>query len=502
MAERVGLASISYVPAFRHYETRLFQNLSSEDVGGGLQPARTCLPTDKSPTKMPPRTPRSLSPRSAAFTKMFTMMDADCNGQIDEAEAMAIGRKLSGGNTEMARAFWQELLAAADSNKSGTVSLDEYLRYSRDKTKSHPIDQVVSSVQMSLARLEEMKARDARQQSYEPLAKRPTDRREMAERVFRYADSDNDGFLQLHELLKLSRSDEEELLNLPQLFTIMDMEGFKQGNGKLSLDEWLTMAEDMSELSDEKFEQSMLAVIESAFGAPGAVAVFDRKLEREKSDEIRAQRARGIFQELLAASGDGAKTVDLVAHFQRAETALENETTLGEDQANRLALAKAEFDDMQSETWAGADGRVSESSWVQGLMRASEELGDNDFEVRCRKITRHLRLSPDFSMRIQKSMELFKAIDLDMDGRLELHEVLRLISYKNSAKLAEAVPLFFEHLDSGASGSKANDGYITNVEWQSGFLGSMAHKTDFEFVELCDGMLAHLAKSPLAGVKH
>ena len=465
-------------------------------------------------------------------------MDTNGDGHIDETEGLAIGRKLSGGNVELAAAFWRDLCSNADTDRSGTVTLDEYLQFSRSQTATMPVGEVVSSIEITVARLEEAKGRELQQtqrggsSSMLPggggampsgwtdtaLDRRELqqaqrggsgsmpggsgsmpggggsmpggsgsmpggggamdsgwtdtalDRTALAKRVFRFVDVDHDGVIELHELMKLARSDEEELFQLPQLFTIMDMDGFRRGDGKLTLDEWLALAEDMTELTDDKFEAALVAVIESSFGAPGASAALDR-----------AQRAAAIFSEL---DTEGNGQIHLAA--------------ITRERAGGDGVAEAELADMDAASWSSANGMVAKAEWVQHFVAASAPLSDGDFEVRCRKLVRHLRGPPDFNMRIQKAKELFDALDIDHDGHLVLHEVLRLNSTRNSSS-EEALPLFFAHLDSGAtSNDDANDGIITKGEWNSGFLGSMAHKTDSEFFAVCDGMLQHLATTPLA----
>ena len=65
------------------------------------------------------------TPRGPILAKMFAEMDIDRDGQIDEAEGLAIGRLLAGGNAEEAKKFWADMQAGADADQSGTGSLDE-----------------------------------------------------------------------------------------------------------------------------------------------------------------------------------------------------------------------------------------------------------------------------------------------------------------------------------------------------------------------------------------
>jgi hypothetical protein len=73
------------------------------------------------------RTPRSsLNPW---VTKIFALMDVDGDGHVEEAEGVAIGRILSGGDGQKAREWWTSMLSIADADCSKTLTLDEWRAY-------------------------------------------------------------------------------------------------------------------------------------------------------------------------------------------------------------------------------------------------------------------------------------------------------------------------------------------------------------------------------------
>ena len=80
------------------------------------------------------------TPRGPILKKMFAEMDSNGDGVIDEKEGLAIGRLLAGGNAGEAKRFWEEMKAGADTDKNGTVSLDEYVNYGRDVTSANDCD--------------------------------------------------------------------------------------------------------------------------------------------------------------------------------------------------------------------------------------------------------------------------------------------------------------------------------------------------------------------------
>ena len=176
------------------------------------------------------------TPRGPVLKKLFKLFDENGDGEIDETEGLKIGRTLAGGSVEAAQKFWSDLKEAADTDHSNTVSLDEYLAYSRKQTESQDVDRVVTSLNASLARLEEAHARE-QQQNARAVESEELDRTGIATRIFRFLDTNNDGVVELHELLKLAKSDKDELENLPNSFIIADMEGFRKGDGKLTLED-------------------------------------------------------------------------------------------------------------------------------------------------------------------------------------------------------------------------------------------------------------------------
>ena len=118
-------------------------------------------PRAKPPRAMPPRAKKSVAtPRTPVLCKLFRAMDENGDGSIDEREGLAIGRVLSRDAAGAVR-FWEALRDGADADKDGTVSLDEYLAYSRAQTEGRPVTSVVHDLENSLQRLQESCARPA-----------------------------------------------------------------------------------------------------------------------------------------------------------------------------------------------------------------------------------------------------------------------------------------------------------------------------------------------------
>lgn len=156
------------------------------------------------------------TPRGPVLRKMFKAMDTDGDGSIDEREGLAIGRVLAG-DTAGAVQFWEQLRKGADSDGDGVVSLDEYLQYSRAQTASRNPEEVSRGLEEHLQRLQESRARQFQQMSY----RAPVDRKEKARAAFKHLDADGNGKLDMFELLKLARSDSEELDDLCAAIAIL-----------------------------------------------------------------------------------------------------------------------------------------------------------------------------------------------------------------------------------------------------------------------------------------
>ena len=286
------------------------------------------------------------SPRTGVFKKMFCVMDTNGDGSIDAEEGMAIGRVLCGGDVAAGTRWWTAMLSEADHDGSGTVSIEEYLSFAREKTKDSPAREVVAKFQIDLARLEESASRK-QQQSHRRVM---LDQRTKAERVFKYLDADNSGTLRLGELLKLAKSDEAHFEDLPQIFLMLDMDGFKRGDGLLTLDEWMSMAESEPAMCDEAFGHALLAVLERNVNRSTEALPPSGSLDREA-------HAKALFAR-LDLSDDGR--LDM-SEFLKSST---NVVRPG-DQVDEEAVDEARSEFMWLDTVL--DGHLSFDEFVTGL---------------------------------------------------------------------------------------------------------------------------------------
>jgi Ca2+-binding EF-hand superfamily protein len=450
---------------------------------------------------------RTPTARTAAFSKMFKLMDKDGDGTIDEAEGVAIGRQLYG-HAGAGQLYWEELRKGADADGDGRVSLEEYLAYSRGATASVPADDVVRSVHQTLQELEASQSRQtvqtprgevpARDASGMPVAESSKSgasspspiapsvsggdasvaihsedadaRHAIARRIFRMLDTDADGQLVLGEVLKLARSDEAEDEHAA-IFSMLDGMDWET-RGYLTEEEWLSMAADMPELSSGAFEGGLVAVLEAAFGLP-SWPMAGRTYSR-------ASRAEAIFREI-----DDVESGSITLSELSQAAHIDDE-------------ARAEFEAINAGAWGGSDGTHTLSQWTDGLLHAYEGQNDDQFELSCRRLTRHLKGPPAMAMRRARVTEVFHRLDINGDGRLSMAEFSRLINERN-AQTNDSIPLFFAHLDNGGDGGDGgitHDGYLNLGEWIAGCIGSMAHFTDTQFGVMCDGMMEHLASLP------
>lgn len=67
------------------------------------------------------------------------------------------------------------------------------------------------------------------------------------------------------EFTHLAETDEQALSELPHLFILMDSDGFRRGDGSLTLEEWLIWTDAMPELREERFAQALTGQLEKAF---------------------------------------------------------------------------------------------------------------------------------------------------------------------------------------------------------------------------------------------
>ena len=410
---------------------------------------------------------------------MFATMDLDGDGEIDEQEGVAIGRMLAGGDAAKGKVFWDELLAAADTDDSGTVSREEYLAFGRKHTDIKAVD----TLQLHLARLEEATARRALQ-SHRLLS--PV---EQATRVFKFLDTDGDGRVSLTELTKLAESDEQELLELPQLFTIMDSELFQRGDGALTLKEWLAFAEDMPELREERIGKALAAQLERAF-VVSSTGPLDR-----------AARAKVLFKELDDDSGGFIDLKEYIAGRTSASKLGSAAEADGAEALEEVLEAQQEFLWRDMESWglnaAQTDMRLTRDEFEKGFLTMYADATDDEFEIACRKMALHRKKPADEEMRKARAKRLFDALDVDCDGYLTRAEVLALQGNADSSGTSQAqmktvLPLFFEALDKGAGDSSADDDKLSLDEWSDGLLEALKQRTDFAFKAITDGMLSTL----------
>jgi Ca2+-binding EF-hand superfamily protein len=482
------------------------------------------------------------TPRGPILKKMFAEMDSNGDGVIDEKEGLAIGRLLAGGNAGEAKRFWEEMKAGADTDKNGTVSLDEYVNYGRDVTSANAAD----VLQLHLARLEEARARQA-QQSH-----RLVDPRAQATRIFRLLDTDGDGRVSMDEFIELAEDDTQALEDLPSLFILMDSEGFKRGDGSLTLDEWLTWSETMPELRDERFAQAISAQLEKAFSA---------QYSKRSGPVDRETRCRDLFEN-IDLSGDGF--VDL-SEYTQART---NKADGSSADAESVAEATNEFLWMDVAQWrkcvqaGGAESvahdlRLSHDIFVEAFVGMHINLSDAEYEstrararpvdvpsmceamsaasespihtretpamaashprtvhtscprtVACRKMELHRKQKKDQELRKRRAKEVFEVMDADSDGYLTHAEVLALqrglnpsptpislLAPRRGRELSHVLSSFFEMLDAGGDqGDSSLDARVSLDDWVAGLMKTLAAKNDGVFVSVVDGMLGSLGK--------
>lgn len=190
------------------------------------------------------------------LTKVFKLMDSDNDGHLDEREGWAIGRALGGSGAD-ARTWWTTILAA-DTDKSGTIELNEWLEFNKAAYAGKEAAGLVE-LQVMHDRLEESQSRRKQQISLALAADAPVEdaleeidldgstaapppaeaRLEPATKDalrarFEAMDTDGDGVVTREEL-----GDLDDLLGLDEaqveaLFKQAD----KDGSGSISFDEF------------------------------------------------------------------------------------------------------------------------------------------------------------------------------------------------------------------------------------------------------------------------
>jgi Ca2+-binding EF-hand superfamily protein len=138
------------------------------------------------------------------LTKIFVLMDADGDDHIDEKEGLAIGRALGGTTGDAAMQWWKSLLAA-DEDKSGTVELNEWLKFNANAYKGKEV-QGHKELMMMHDRLEESIGRRTQQKSHHaaaaaaaasasarPAGAAPKNFKSLVLAIFKAIDSSGDG---------------------------------------------------------------------------------------------------------------------------------------------------------------------------------------------------------------------------------------------------------------------------------------------------------------------
>lgn len=418
---------------------------------------------------------------------MFRILDADANGQIDEAEGIAVGRVLAGGDAAAGKQFWEELIAGADSDRNGTVSQEEYVAFGRKMTNASPATEVVSKLNMDMARLEEQLGRRTTQRQRTSVKDLST--REKAVRVFRYLDTDSSGTLRLGELLKLAKTDKEAFDDLPNIFIILDMEGFRKGDGLITLEEWMTMAEDMPELSDHAFAQSLSVMMERALSLTST-----------------STNQTASSQRFIRADGSLDRDALVAATFERLDVSADGKLDLSEYLNGAENMVSPEEAGADFTAWGifqgTADGRLDLGEFKHGLLSKYATTSDDELMLMCRRLERHLRKPVDVAERNRKLAELFNLLDADSSGSLTVSEVLRLAKGASASNIEqESLELFFESLGGSFADEDGQDGHIRLQEWTVSLLDSMAQRTEDEFDAFCNGMRDKLADTKAKKVK-
>ena len=317
------------------------------------------------------------------------------------------------------------------------------------------------------------------------------DTRAKAERVFRYLDADGSGTLHLGELLRLAKSDKAAFEDLPQIFTFLDMEGFARGDGSITLEEWMVAAEQMPQLSDDAFAQSLSVMMERAVGLASQATLAQPEFIQADGSVDRDALLAATFRR-LDVSADGR--LDVCEYLQGAT----NQVNDGPPSAAPPSASDEELDEagrefVEWDMFSEMDGKLSLADFKHGVLGKYARSSDDEFVLVCKRLELHLRKPIDVAERTRKLVELFNLLDADGSGYVTVGEVLRLA--KNGSDTdREALPLFCEHLDgrAGDGSSGSTDGKLVLDEWTSGLLESMAQRTHEEFSAFCDGMRTSL----------
>ena len=122
---------------------------------------------------LPAQTPRSsLRP---VLTKIFHVMDNDGDGSVSEAEGLAIGRALAGGDADAAAAWWADLLRQADTDKSGALELSEWIEYATKPYLGKDVSTAQRELEDLVERLSSSKSRQVQQEARKLARKRDSE---------------------------------------------------------------------------------------------------------------------------------------------------------------------------------------------------------------------------------------------------------------------------------------------------------------------------------------
>lgn len=185
--------------------------------------------------------------------------------------------------------------------------------------------------------------------------------------------------MSLAELARLAETEAEALEDLPALFVLMDSEGFRRGDGSLTLEEWLAYAEDMPELREEHFGKALGAQLESAFAKTAArrIGPLDRK-----------ERCEALFDEIDV---DGNGYIDLKEYIAGMTTRAGGEPRSAEDEEEAQLEAANEFMWMNVDEWRkagaaivngeiGIEHRLQPGPFVDAFMAMHKEVTDDEFD--------------------------------------------------------------------------------------------------------------------------